>query len=328
MTASTSGGQNAWCVHSSRVQVLLNGLRGRRDVGPSERKSTSGKNPSDLPVWSKGNDPKGGDFVESGGAPRGWLTQDVSVPLRVLQPYCASRRWCPKARCPLGARSPRGIRCTELAGLLSRDSPSPASASRLRLALQPAVFWHLEFPVRPTVGARPEPASCECPVGPSEPWGPAASAPSHPQLRVRSLQRPVQPLRAVSVHPRQLGGPPRPGREPGPSSGGGWGGRRDGELETDTASEQLLQETDGGGGGGRQDTPPSGDWRRDTSFGGRSTVSPYTPARGAAGWTWRDRQARAAGSASPARSRGGPGIPCKPGRSSRRRQTGCESLGK
>lgn len=49
--ASSSGRQNAYCLHSSGVQVRSS-LQRRRDVGPSRRKGRGGKNPSDFPVWS------------------------------------------------------------------------------------------------------------------------------------------------------------------------------------------------------------------------------------------------------------------------------------
>lgn len=167
------------------------------------------------------------------------------------------------------------------------------------------------------------PLSCTQPVGPAEPYGPAASC---PQLRA------CRGLCGLCVRdlptPCQLGGPQRPGRTPGPCRGGGWGGRRDEELETDTASASSYGWRQTAAGGGTIPPPATGGGTPRSAAAAQST--PFSPSRGLrVGPGGTGRRGRLALPA-PRATAAGRGSPCKPGRSrrGRRRQTGCESLGK
>lgn len=118
------------------------------------------------------------------------------------------------------------------------------------------------------------PLSCTQPVGPAEPYGPAASC---PQLRACSLQRPVRSVREGSVHPSQHGGPQRPGRMPGPRRRGGWGGRRDEETDTASVSSYGWRQT-AAAGGGTLPPPATGGGTPPSAAAARSPHFP--PARG------------------------------------------------
>lgn len=198
---------------------------------------------------------------------------------------------------------------------MSTQAGSPETVPnrrRRRGLLPPEVSRHLEFPVRPAVGARPEPVIVYAAGG------------SRGALRSRGLlppapclQRPVRSVRAGSAHPLPARRPPAAWPHAGslPRRGMGREERR-GVGDRHCLREQLRLETDGGG---RRDNPPSGNGRRDTSLGGHCTVYPFFPLPWAAGRAWRDRQTRAAGPACPARYRGWPGIPLQTGEEPPRR---------
>lgn len=119
------------------------------------------------------------------------------------------------------------------------------------------------------------PLSCTQPVGPAEPYGSAAS---RPQLRA------CRGLCGLCVRglptPCQRGGPQRPGRTPGPCRGGGWGGRRDEELETDTASASSYgwRQTAAAAGGGTIPPPATGGGTPRSAAAAQSP--PFSPSRG------------------------------------------------
>lgn len=251
----------------------------------------------------------------------GWLREDSSVPLRVLQPYCVSLDWCPKVCCPLCARNKSA--CSPET-ILSQ----PASASRLlpagQSASQPASrLSALGVPCPAGGGRAPHEARARRLV---------LSRPASPSLGVPRPRRPHAPS---SVHAacrgwcgsrtpgrdrptrRQHGGPRRPrglaaSRVPA-AEGDGEGGETRGVGDRHSLGEHSYGWRQTAAGGGT--LPPSGDGRRDTSPGGCSTVSLLPPSsrrlRAGPGGTGRRLRlalpaprAAAAGRGSPA-SRGG-----------------------
>lgn len=157
--------------------------------------------------------------------------------------------------------------CTEHRGPLSRDSPYLESASRLPPAPQPAVCQHLEFSVRPAVGARPEtaavsaasqPASQPAPRSPEVLRPRRSHAPSPVPAACRGpcglrAQGPGGPTAASAAAPSCLASRRVPAVE-----GDGEGGDTGSWRQTQLLGAQLRLETDGGRGGGTLPPPATG----------------------------------------------------------------------
>lgn len=233
VNAITSGGQNAYCLHSGRVQVVK-GLQ-RRDVGPSRRKGRNRKNLADFPVWS--HCPYKGQGILKGITTWGQKEPGGSCSGRI---HLFHYVFCSPTVC-LGTGAAHWAHAVrEVTGARNKSASSPeivlsqpGQAGSSRRASQPSVGTWSSLSGRRWARAPRGPSRLPCaePAGPTEHWGPAASAPTRPQLRASSPQRLVRLAHSGSspAHPpaaRRSPPPPRPGRTPGPRRGGGWGGRR------------------------------------------------------------------------------------------------------
>ncbi|XP_004408533.1 PREDICTED: uncharacterized protein LOC101385927 [Odobenus rosmarus divergens] len=247
VNAITSGGQDAYCLRSGGVQVLK-GLQRKRDVGPSRRKGCNRKNPADFPVRS--HCPYKGQGILKGVTAWGQEEPGGAGPGRIHRPryvFCSptvclgtgaqrpAAHWAHVAREVTGARNKSA--CSPETVL-----SQPGQARSSRRASQPSLGTWSSLSGRRWARAPrgPSPLPCAERAGPAEPWGPAASAPTRPQLRARSLQRLVRLVHSGSrpAHPPAVrrawphaGTPPRRGM-----------GREERleELETDTASASTV----------------------------------------------------------------------------------------